>query len=556
MTNGEGLTARFAAHAADHGGAVAFRFLGRQLQVVSELTWGELWHQGCAGALHLSRADLRGRRIGLLCPNGPDFVLALAAVLLAGGTAVPMPATLGRRSASRTRFIREAADLSAIIAPQSVAYSESTTTDASKHVEWITSESLHQDGRSAIDLSEICFEPSAPLILQFTSGSTDLPKGVLLSHANVIANCSAIAGTYDLDDASVGVSWLPLHHDMGLVGHVLLPLWSGGRSVIMDPLRFVQQPLSWLQAISAEQATITSAPNFAYELCSRAAPGASDAGLELSSLTTAICGGEPVVPETIEAFVRRFGRHGFRRAAFAPSYGLAEATLLVASGKSCEGPSFVEAPSDRAAGASRPRYTTVGRPVPGVRLRIVDPENGTQLPNDRIGEIEVAGSSVGTPVGGVIDEWIRTGDLGFLHRGGLCVTGRSKELLILRGENVFPADVEAAALGASPLICPGGVAAIGVDRDGTQAMILIVELRSSRAGGQPRAELRRAICERVAGITGHVPDEIVLVNGRVLPRTTSGKLQRAEIQALVSTGQVHALADAIGNPSEAAPAHA
>jgi acyl-CoA synthetase (AMP-forming)/AMP-acid ligase II len=326
--------------------------------------------------------------------------------------------------------------------------------------------------------------------------------------------------------------------------------------VIMDPLRFVQQPLSWLQAISTEQATITSAPNFAYELCSRAAPGASDAGLELSSLTTAICGGEPVVPETIEAFVRRFGRHGFRRAAFAPSYGLAEATLLVASGKSCEGPSFVEAPSDRAAGASRPRYTTVGRPVPGVRLRIVDPENGTQLPNDRIGEIEVAGSSVGTPVGGVIDEWIRTGDLGFLHRGGLCVTGRSKELLILRGENVFPADVEAAALGASPLICPGGVAAIGVDRDGTQAMILIVELRSSRAGGQPRAELRRAICERVAGITGHVPDEIVLVNGRVLPRTTSGKLQRAEIQALVSTGQVHALADAIGNPSEAAPAHA
>jgi acyl-CoA synthetase (AMP-forming)/AMP-acid ligase II len=554
--NGGGLMPRFAARAADHGGAVAFRFLGRKLQVVSELTWGELWHQGCAGALHLIRADLRGHRIGLLCPNGRDFVLALAAVLLAGGTAVPMPATLGRRSASRTRFIREAADLSAIIAPQSVAHAQPTSTHASKHVKWITSESLHPDGCSAVDFSELCFEPSAPLILQFTSGSTGLPKAVLLSHANVIANCSAIAGAYDLNDASVGLSWLPLHHDMGLVGHVLLPLWLGGRSVIMDPLRFIQQPLSWLQAIGKEQATITSAPNFAYELCSRAATTASDVGLELGSLTTAVCGGEPVVPETVEEFVRQFGRHGFRRAAFAPSYGLAEATLLVATGKSCEGPSFVEAPIDQAAGAPRARYTTLGRPVPGVRVRIVDPENNAQLPKGRIGEIEVAGPSVGTPVSGEIDEWIRTGDLGFLHQGGLCVTGRSKELLILRGENVFPADVEAAALGASPVILPGGVAAIGLERDGTQAMILVVELQSSRAGQRPGTELRRAICERVASITGHVPDQIVLVNGRVLPRTTSGKLQRAEVRALVSTGQLHALANAIDDPGEVARAHA
>jgi acyl-CoA synthetase (AMP-forming)/AMP-acid ligase II len=466
-----------------------------------------------------------------------------------------MPATLGRRSASRTRFIREAADLSAIIAPQSLADAQSTgSNDDSKHVKWITPESLHQDGR--FGLSEICFEPSAPLILQFTSGSTGLPKAALLSHDNVIANCSAIACAYDLNDASVGLSWLPLHHDMGLVGHVLLPLWLGGRSVIMDPLRFIQQPLSWLQAISKEQATITSAPNFAYEMCNRAAPAAGDVGLELGSLATAVCGGEPVVSKTIEEFVRQFGRHGFRRAAFAPSYGLAEATLLVASGKSCEGPSFVKAPVGRAAGAPRARYTTLGRPVPGVRVRIVDPENSAELPEGRIGEIEVAGTSVGTPVSGAISEWIRTGDLGFLHKGGLCVTGRSKELLILRGENVFPADVEAAALGASPLIRPGGVAAVGLERDGTQAMILVVELRSSRAGRQPRTDLRRAICERVISITGHVPDQIVLVSGRVLPRTTSGKLQRAEIQALVSTGRLHALAEPIDNPGEAVREHA
>ena len=251
---------------------------------------------------------------------------------------MPLPAVATRRSAERIGAILATA------APAALIGAAATLAEP-----WIAARLVDGDVISlAIDdlvaggadaASRPAAEARAPALIQFTSGSTATPRGIELTHANLAANCAAIAEAYDLDANSVGFSWLPLHHDMGLVGHVLTTFLVGGCSAIMNPLHFLQSPLSWLRQAGAQRATITSAPNFAYALCVQAAEREAISDLDLSALTTAVCGGEPVSPETMAGFCETFGRFGFRKSAFAPSYGLAEATLLVASGRRPEGPS-------------------------------------------------------------------------------------------------------------------------------------------------------------------------------------------------------------------------
>jgi acyl-CoA synthetase (AMP-forming)/AMP-acid ligase II len=529
MTAAGGFVSRLAHRSIAQPDAVAFRFLGRGRDASSNITWGELWRQGCDNARLLGDAGVEDGRIGIACARPRDFVLALVAVLIAGATAVPMPSTLGRRSLPRMQAIIGKAGLAAIFAPDMPADAEGFGVPIRRlSLEWQT------EARAALKAAAD-MDPSSPLLIQFTSGSTGAPEGIELSHANVGANCASIARTYALDETSIGVSWLPLHHDMGLIGHVLVPLWQGGCSVLMDPLAFLQRPLSWLQAVSDQRATITSAPSFAYELCARAS-GAAGIDLRLDSLKTAICGGEPIDPRTLESFAAAFAANGFRREALAPSYGLAEATLLVSSGKSATGPSTVEIPAD---GTARCRYVKLGRPVHGMRVRLVN--CGREVKGEReVGEIQISGPSVGRKMGAVSGEWTTTGDLGLFADDELVVVGRAKELLIVRGENVYPADVEAAALAADAAIIPGGVAAIGVAVEGTQAILVVAEI-------EPRARERlrllcRKIREGVAGATGHVP-EVVLVPRGSLPRTTSGKLQRSEIAARYESGHISGLAE-------------
>jgi acyl-CoA synthetase (AMP-forming)/AMP-acid ligase II len=498
----------------------------------------------------LTGLGLRDRRVGILCSEPREFVVALAAAMLAGAVAVPLPATLSRRSAPRVRAILQKSRVAALIAPQATLGAD-WLFESGDSAGWvkIPAESLSSgDDEVALDSP-----PDTPLLVQFTSGSTGDPKGVVLSHRNVAANCAAIAETYGLDQESVGLSWLPLHHDMGLVGHVLTPMWVGGRSVLIDPLRFLQQPLRWLQAIGEEQATITSAPNFAYEVCTRAATSEAQLDLDLSSLTTAICGGEPVIPETLERFVEAFAPHGFRRQALAPSYGLAEATLLVCSGRAPDGPMAIEV-ANEGAPAGR-RWIVLGAPVAGMKIRIVDPRDGCAK-TEGIGEVEVSGTSVGRELDTAPAEWVKTGDLGLLSDGRLVIVGRIKELLILRGENVFPADVEAAVLEAEPLVVPGGVAAVGVDREGTQAMIVVAEVRASGAERASLDDLMRRIRKLVAAATGHVPDDVLLVKPGSLPRTTSGKLRRGEIAAMCERDRLQLKTWSMPTTSKVPLAHA
>jgi acyl-CoA synthetase (AMP-forming)/AMP-acid ligase II len=469
----------------------------------------------------------------------------MAACLMSPGVAVPIPVALSRRSAPRARAILSAAGARTIL-----------VSPGSEVPGWIHGEVGDQP--TFVDVAqkpEPTLLPRLPnlpattdlALIQFSSGSTGTPRGVALTHGNLATACNAIARSYGLDGDSRGVSWLPLHHDMGLVGHVLTPFAIGGRSTLMNPLRFMQRPIDWLRLVSDERATITSAPNFAYEMCARAASTADLGGIDLSSLSSAICGGEPVLESTAERFIAAFRPTGFSPAAFSPSYGLAEATLLVACGHTPTGPRFVSAEAragDESPIAGRENKTVadLGRTVDGVTLRIVD-ANGRELPDGSVGEIEVSGPGVGRLVGsdGSLSEAgpILTGDLGFLRGGHVHIVGRRKEMIIIRGQNVYPNDVESAALEAHPSIVPGGIAALGVEVAGTEELIVLVEVAGPLQTRREAAEqVRRSVREVVAQNVGHIPADVVVLRPGALPRTSSGKVRRFEAAALLGSGEL------------------
>lgn len=531
-----GLAETIARHAAARPDGPAFRFTDREGRTKREITWHGLHRDGGRIAGALRAGGFAGGRVAIVCPEPADFVLALAGCLLAGAVAVPLPAVATRRSAERIGAIVKTA------APAALVGSAATLAEP-----WIAAmladgaiAGLALDGIGAAEAGEALStipDRGAPALLQFTSGSTATPRGIVLSHANLAANCAAIAEAFDLDASSVGLSWLPLHHDMGLVGHVLTTFFVGGCSAIMNPLHFLQSPLRWLRQSGAQRATITSAPNFAYALCVQAAEQEGVSGIDLSSLTAAVCGGEPVSSDTITRFCETFARCGFQRSAFAPSYGLAEATLLVASGRRAGGPAV-----HRRGSAGGLPVVALGKAVRGCVIRILD-EKGGECRESEIGEIEVSGLSVGTIIGetGSGNGTVRTGDLGYFAGGELHVTGRRKELIILRGQNVFPSDIEAAALSADLSLRAGGVAAIGVRQDGTEALMVLVEVDQKKARSADLARLCRAINQAVTRASGFTPRSVLPVGAGALPRTTSGKLQRTLIADMLAAGELRPL---------------
>ena len=368
-----------------------------------------------------------------------------------------------------------------------------------------------------------------------------MARGVCLSHGNLVANCAAIVDAYGLNSENRGVSWLPLHHDMGLVGHVLVPMWLGGTSSLMNPLHFLQRPLNWLRLVTDQSATITSAPNFACEMCVNAAAG-DCSGIDLSALETLVCGGEPILPGTVRGFINKFAPYGLSPSAFAPSYGLAEATLLVTNGRTKNGPQFRVQP-----GGTNTEVTDLGPPVGGVELSIQDAE-GRHLAEGEIGEIVVAGASVGSAIDGGPTRPVKTGDLGFFAEGCLSVVGRIKELIIIRGQNFFPAPIEEVAMRAHPAVVSGGVVAVGVSRNGTEELVVVFEARRQQIKEDDEL-IERLIGESIARAIGVTPAWVVSVAFPMLPRTPSGKLQRRAISELIAelpVGDKAALRDRLG----------
>ena len=373
-------------------------------------------------------------------------------------------------------------------------------------------------------------EPAAPpslddiVLVQFTSGSTSRPKGVALSHRNLAANVDAINGPAGLatTDADIGVSWLPLNHDMGLIGMALGPLFSARRGVLLPPHVFVKRPGEWLRAISRHRATISFAPNFAYDLCVRRVKDKDLEGLDLSCWSVAGCGAEPIHPPTLAAFAEKFAPAGFRATSFLPCYGLAEHVLAATFPPRHRAPRVEDA------------FVSCGSPLPGHMLRIVD-EEGRPAADGQIGEIALAGPSVMLGYYNdaeltrqtIRDGWLYTGDLGYLSNGELFVCGRVKDVIIVNGRKFHPQDLEWAVDDLAG-VRRGRVVAFGtMQRGGPDRIVVVAE----PSGTVPSDVLIDAIRRRISDDFGLYVDEVALVPSGTVGRTTSGKVQRAATKA-------------------------
>jgi len=368
--------------------------------------------------------------------------------------------------------------------------------------------------------------------VQFTSGSTSDPKGVVITHRNLWANIHAVNGPAGLatSDADVGVSWLPLNHDMGLVGMALAPVYASRPVVIMPAHAFVRRPVEWLRAMTRHRATVSFAPNFAYDLCVRRVKDRDLDGLDLSSWRVAGCGAEPIHPPTLDAFAEKFAPVGFRDTSFLPSYGLAEHVLAATL-----------PPGDRkllVERAGNALLVSCGRPLPGHSLRIVG-EDGRECGEREVGEIALAGPSVmrgyymqdALTAETIRDGWLRTGDLGYLAHGELFVCGRASETIIVNGRKYHPQDLEW-ALGDLEDARHGQAVAFGVAEPGrSDRVVVIVE-------GGDAAALVAAIRKRVSDSFGVYVDDVVVVASGTVSRTTSGKVRRAALKAQYERGDL------------------
>lgn len=539
----------------------AFCFLEDGREVATRRSYAELDAAGRRIAAQLLERAEPGDRALLIYAPGLDFVDALVGCLYAGLTAVPAyPPNPGALDTSLPRLLAIAGDAE----PRIVLTSEAIRgaleplvggDRALTEARWIASDSL---GDATFD--PVLGDPRAPALLQYTSGSTGVPKGVVVTHANLLANERAITERFaHLGTDLRGVSWLPTYHDMGLMGKLLQTAYIGGSTTLMSPLHFIKRPLSWLEAISRTRATTSGGPNFGYELCLRRIADAELDGLDLSSWRVAFCGAEPIRPATLEAFADRFARCGFDRRALFPCYGLAEATLMV-SGAWLEG--GAESRSLRVEALERGRVEAAASGTVGSRevmgcgllppkheLRIVDPETRAPCPSGHVGEIWVAGPSVAAgywrkpelsaeTFAARLDDgegpFLRTGDLGFVDDSQLFVTGRRKELMVIRGRNIHPHDLEADLTRCDEAI--RRVAAVGVDIEGEEQVGVVVELRSEGLDADRRAAIEARLRSTLARHHGLGLARLAWTGPRSLPKTSSGKLQRGLVRERLLAG--------------------
>ena len=401
--------------------------------------------------------------------------------------------------------------------------------------------------------------PGDTAVLQLTSGSTGDPKAVEVRHANLAANCAALAGALGAEEDLRIAGWLPFFHDWGLVGCLFFPVFAGGTCIYFDPADFLASPMRWPRALSAHRATVGCAPDFAYDLCAELATPADIAALDLAAWRRAMVGAEPVRARTLARFAAAFAPAGFDEAAFYPSYGLAEATLIVTGARATPAPrQLTLAAAALAAGraeAAAPgdpaprRLVSCGRALPGTALAIADAAAGAPLPEGRVGEVWVQGPGVaagyrGDPAGtaasfgarlaGQPGTWLRTGDLGFLRDGELYVCGRAKDVIIRGGHNHMAEDLEAAAAGCHPGLRPGCCAAFATEIGGREALVMAQEVAFGPRPDLPAAA--RALRNAVLAGAGIGPDVVALVAAGSLEKTSSGKMRRQAARARFEAG--------------------
>jgi 8-amino-7-oxononanoate synthase/acyl carrier protein len=575
----------------------AFTFLVDGENEELNITYAELDRKARAVGAWLASEGMTGKRVLLLYPSGLDFIAAFMGCLYGGAIAVPAYPPRKNRSVERIEAIAADADASVALTTRDVVDrfdSLRATAPSLEHLIWKVDSELDVSWADRWERPDI--DGSTLAFLQYTSGSTGTPKGVMLSHENLLHNSLRIMQAFEITRSQSGVFWLPSFHDMGLIGGILVPLYGGKFNVLMSPVAFLQKPLRWLQAISKYRATISGGPNFAYELCVRKTTPEQRATLDLSSWTLAFNGAEPVRAETIDAFCEAFAPCGFRREAFFPCYGLAESTLMVTGGMKFEPPvvrSFDASSIETGAAVVRPanapavrRLVGSGRELDGQDVLIVDPQSCEALPPGRVGEIWVSGPSVAQgywnradasaetfgamlaephqmPSGQPVATWrpnpgpyLRTGDLGFFDNGELFVAGRLKDLIIIRGRNHYPQDIEHAVEEASSLVRAGSVAAFAVDVEGRERVVVVAEVERGRRDAAEFTAAFEAIRKRLATEHELSVEGLVLVRPNSVPKTSSGKIQRHACKRQFLDGALEVVEQHIGwlQPAAAAPA--
>nr|VFK64743.1 MAG: Acyl transferase domain-containing protein [Candidatus Kentron sp. UNK]VFK71219.1 MAG: Acyl transferase domain-containing protein [Candidatus Kentron sp. UNK] len=555
----------------------------------ASVTYAQLDRRARAIAAQLQSISAPGERALLLYHAGLEFIAAFFGCLYAGVVAVPTYPPKRNRADPRFQVIAEDAQASAVLTTGEILSDLDTRlkeTPGLRKLRWLVTDDLDMEAASGWRMPDIGADTLA--FLQYTSGSTSTPKGVMVSHGNLIHNEKMIEQGFGHGERSIFLGWVPLFHDMGLVGNVLQPLYLGISCILMSPVAFLQKPFRWLQAISRYKATTSGGPNFAYEQCVEKTTAEQRATLDLSHWRNAFNGSEPIRAETLARFAAAFEVCGFRRDAFITCYGMAETTLLVSGGSPAEPPVIFRAAKthlqqNRVVTAEDEKETQhivgCGAPWPEVRMLIVDPETSLPCPDQQVGEIWVAGQDVtqgywnrpeeteqtfrahlaDTGEGSCDGLFLRTGDLGFMKDGELFITGRLKDLIIIHGQNHYPQDMELTVERTVDFVKPNGCAATSITVEGEERLVMVMEAsreltrkikavlkqqapstkEHSEQSAKAREELDRTVGSIAARARAAVAREheislyaLAFVEPREFPRTSSGKLQRRACRAL------------------------
>jgi amino acid adenylation domain-containing protein len=546
--------------ARQQAGAPAYTFLGDD-GAAATVSYAELDRRAGRIAATLTAAGCRGERVLLLYPPGLDYVAAFFGCLYGGAVAVPAyPPDPARLDRSLSRLIAQARDCRprVLLATAEIARAVPAVLGTVPELTGLRCLTIDDLGDAGPE-PEPPADPGAVAMLQYTSGSTSRPRGVLLTHANLLANSALIRQAFGTSPSSRAVVWLPPYHDMGLIGGILQPLYAGFPVTLMSPASFLKDPLSWLRAMSETAATVGGGPNFGYDLCVRKTTPQQRAELDLSHWELAFDGAEPIRPATLRAFAEAFAPAGFRAEAFHPCYGLAEASLMVTGLVPWDRSAahrFDAAALRQGTAVPSPEGTAElipsGRPGPGRQVVVVDPRTHAALPDGGVGEIWIAGPDVaqgywqrpddtretfGARLATGEGPFLRSGDLGFRREGELFVTGRRKDTIIIRGRNHYPQDLELTAESATPLLRAGCGAAFA-DGD-PERLVIAYELSRDAAAGPVDVEaVAGTVREAVAREHEIAVDLVVLLPPGSMPKTSSGKVQRSRCAEQLRAGRL------------------
>ncbi len=547
-------------HAKHKGDALACIFQTHGVETAKKLNYRELNELVLQRAQLLLHRGYMGQPVALLFSNGLDFVVNFLACLASGVIAVPLNLSRNAQQMERTVAILDDAGVETIL----------TTAAAKIQLEQQLQEIPELSERSWTWIDEHQLEPTditLPVIspeqlalIQYTSGSTSAPKGVMVSHGNIVENQKAIQEAYNHQEGLIAGGWLPQFHDMGLIGHMLQPLFLGGTYVFMPPMNFVQRPRRWLELISHYRIHTSASPNFGYKHCVKCIKDREDIShLDLSCWQVALNGSEPIDIDTMKSFSAKFQRYGFEPKAFSPCYGLAETTLFVSGGPRNTGAQTLTLDKE-AFESGRVKETEKGKNIVNcglisshLKVRIVDPESMEVCKQGEIGEIWVSGSSVTQgywkntqktqecfhaqlrhPDG---KYYFRTGDMGFIHKGMLFMTGRIKEILIVHGRNLYPYDIECTCNNYHYAAGNNGASVFNIDKGGESKLAAIVEIKRKAFDQCDCNTMKNDLQESVMNIHNVVFDELILVKPGTIPKTTSGKIKRTACRDLIGSIQ-------------------